>query len=127
MVRLSDVATVEYGAENDDVRVAFNGQEGTFLGIMMSPDANALDTSAAVREELPQIQSELPPGMTIELVYDGSDNIRGSIEEVFKTIAEAVHHRRAGDPALPRLVPLRAGADLHHPALARSASASCST
>ena len=90
MVRLSDVATIEYGAENDDVRVAFNGEEGTFLGIMMSPDANALDTSAAVREELPQIQSELPPGMTIELVYDGSDNIRGSIEEVFKTIAEAV-------------------------------------
>lgn len=90
MVRLSDVATVEYGAENDDVRVAFNGQEGTFLGIMMATGANALDTSTAVRKELPQIQSELPPGMTIELVYDGSDNIRASIEEVFKTIAEAV-------------------------------------
>ena len=90
LVRLSDVATVEYGAENDDIRVAFNGQEGTFLGIMMTPGANALDTSAAVREELPQIQSEMPPGMTIELVYDGSDNIRASIEEVFKTIAEAV-------------------------------------
>ena len=90
LVRLSDVATVEYGAENDDIRVAFNGQEGTFLGIMMTPGANALDTSIAVREELPQIQSEMPPGMTIELVYDGSDNIRASIEEVFKTIAEAV-------------------------------------
>jgi multidrug efflux pump len=90
IVRLSDVARVEYGAENDDVRVAFNGQEGTFLGIMMSPGANALDTSDAVRAELPQIQSEMPPGMTIELVYDGSDNIRASIEEVFKTIGEAV-------------------------------------
>ena len=55
-----------------------------------SPGANALDTSAAVRAELPQIQSELPPGMTIELVYDASDNIRASIDEVFKTIAEAV-------------------------------------
>ena len=43
-----------------------------------------------MRAELPQIQSELPPGMTIELVYDASDNISASIEEVFKTIAEAV-------------------------------------
>ena len=55
-----------------------------------SPGANALDTSAAVRAELPQIQSELPPGMKLELVYDASDNISASIEEVFKTIAEAV-------------------------------------
>jgi multidrug efflux pump len=90
IVRLSDVASVEYGAENDDVRVAFNGQEGTFLGIFASPGANALDTSDAVRAELPQIQNDMPPGMTIELVYDGSDNIRASIEEVFKTIGEAV-------------------------------------
>ena len=85
-----DVASVAYGAENDDVRVTFNGEEGTFLGVFTAPGANALDTSTAVRAELPQIQSELPPGMTIELVYDASDNIRGSIEEVFKTISEAV-------------------------------------
>jgi multidrug efflux pump len=90
IVRLSDVASVEYGAENDDVRVTFNGQEGTFLGVFSAPGANALDTSTAVRAELPQIQTELPPGMTIELVYDASDNIRASIEEVFKTISEAV-------------------------------------
>lgn len=90
IVRLSDVARAEYGPENTDVRVAFNGQEGTFLGVFTTPDANALDTSAAVRAELPKIQHDLPPGMTIELVYDASDNIRGSIREVFKTIAEAV-------------------------------------
>jgi multidrug efflux pump len=90
IVRLRDVADVEYGAENDDVRVTFNDQQGTFLGVFASPGANALDTSAAVRNELPQIQSELPPGMEIELVYDATDNIRASIEEVFKTIAEAV-------------------------------------
>ena len=40
--------------------------------------------------DLPQIQSELPPGMELELVYDATDNISASIEEVFKTIAEAV-------------------------------------
>jgi multidrug efflux pump len=90
LVRLRDVATVEYGAENDDVRVNFNGQEGTFLGVFAATGANALDTSDALTAEMPEIQRELPPGMTIEIVYDATTNIRGSINEVFKTIAEAV-------------------------------------
>ena len=90
IVRLGDVASVEYGAKNDDVRVTFNGQEGTFLGILAAPGANALDTSAALKAELPVVQRELPPGMEIELVYDATRNISASITEVFKTIAEAV-------------------------------------
>ena len=90
IVRLRDVAVVEYGAENEDVRVTFNDQEGSFIGVFASPGANALDTSAAVKAELPTIQRELPPGMELELVYDATRNISASIEEVFKTIAEAV-------------------------------------
>ena len=90
IVRLRDVAKVEYGAKNNDVRVTFNNREGTFIGLSASPDANALDTSAAVKAELPTIQSELPPGMELDLVYDATRNISASIDEVFKTIAEAV-------------------------------------
>ncbi len=90
IVRLGDVAKVEYGAKNEDVRVAFNGQQGTFLGVLAAPDANALDTSAALKAALPQVQRNLPPGMEIELVYDATRNISESIKEVFKTIAEAV-------------------------------------
>lgn len=90
IVRLRDVANIEYGAKNDDVRVTFNGQEGTFLGVLAAPDANALNTSTALMDALPQVQRELPPGMEIELVYDATRNIRASITEVFKTIAEAV-------------------------------------
>ena len=90
IVRLGDVAAVEYGAKSNDVRVSFNEQEGTFLGVLAAPDANALDTSAALKAELPQIQRDLPPGMDIELVYDATRNISASITEVFKTIAEAV-------------------------------------
>ena len=40
--------------------------------------------------KLPQIKDTLPKGMTIELVYDATETISASIEEVFKTIAEAV-------------------------------------
>ncbi len=90
IVRLSDVARVEYGAKSDEVRVTFNDREGTFIGVFASPGANPLDTSAAVKAQLPAIQRELPPGMELELVYDATRAISASIEEVFKTIAEAV-------------------------------------
>ncbi|MFU0506607.1 efflux RND transporter permease subunit [Pseudaminobacter sp. NGMCC 1.201702] len=90
VVRLRDVAEVELGAESTDTVVNFNGEPGTFIGIFPTPSANPLDTAAAVIDELPAIQASLPEGMTITMVYDATETISASIEEVFKTIAEAV-------------------------------------
>jgi len=90
VVRLSDVATVELGAESNDTIVNFNGQPGTFIGVFPTPSANPLDTASAVLEELPAIQASLPSGMTMTLMYDSTEAISASIEEVFTTIAEAV-------------------------------------
>ncbi|MET0598933.1 MAG: efflux RND transporter permease subunit [Mesorhizobium sp.] len=90
VVRLRDVARVELAAESDDTIVNFNGQPGIFIGIFPTPAANPLDTAAAVVDELPTIQSSLPEGMTITMVYDATEQISASIEEVFKTIGEAV-------------------------------------
>ena len=90
VVRLRDVAEVELAAENDDMVVTFNGTPGTFIGVFPTPSANPLDTAAAVLDELPAIQASLPDGMTITMMYDATESISASIEEVFKTIAEAV-------------------------------------
>ncbi|MER9950141.1 efflux RND transporter permease subunit [Mesorhizobium sp. M0047] len=90
VVRLRDVARVELGAENTDTRVSFNGKPGTFLAIFPTPAANPLTTAAALTKLVPEIQETLPKGMTIEVVYDATEQISASIEEVFKTIAEAV-------------------------------------
>ena len=90
VVRLRDVARVELAAKSTDTRVNFNGRPGTFIGIFPTPAANPLTTAAAVIEELPSIQASLPEGMKIELVYDSTETISASIEEVFKTIGEAV-------------------------------------
>ncbi|WP_309084974.1 efflux RND transporter permease subunit [Chelativorans sp.] len=90
VVRLRDVADVELAAESTDTIVTFDGNPGTFIGIFPTPAANPLDTSAAVLAEMPAIQATLPEGMTMEMVYDATDSISASIEEVFKTIAEAV-------------------------------------
>ncbi|WP_137930736.1 efflux RND transporter permease subunit [Mesorhizobium comanense] len=90
VVRLRDVARIELGAENTDTRVSFNGKPGTFLAIFPTPAANPLTTAAALTKLVPQIQETLPKGMTIEVVYDATGQISASIDEVFKTIAEAV-------------------------------------
>lgn len=90
VVRLRDVARVELGAENTDTRVSFNGKPGTFLAIFPTPAANPLTTAAALTKLVPQIQETLPKGMTIEVVYDATGQISASIEEVFKTIGEAI-------------------------------------
>ncbi len=90
VVRLRDVARVELAAESTDTIVQFNGEPGTFIGIFPTPAANPLNTAGAVIDELPTIQASLPDGMTMTLVYDATEQIGASIEEVFKTIAEAV-------------------------------------
>ncbi|MBB5752375.1 efflux RND transporter permease subunit [Prosthecomicrobium pneumaticum] len=89
VVRLRDVAKIELGAASTDSEVRFNGEEGVFLGIFQTPSANPLDVAAGVREELPAIQASLPSDMTIDLVYDSTEAISASIEEVIMTIGEA--------------------------------------
>lgn len=90
IVRLRDVAKVELAAASTDTIVSFNGSAGTFLGVFPTPAANPIDMANAVRKELPSIQNSLPEGMTIVLVYDATEQISSSIDEVFTTIAEAV-------------------------------------
>ncbi len=89
VVRLHDVAKIELAAASSDVRVRFNGQDGIFLGIMGTPEANPIDVAAGARKELASIQKDLPEGMQISLLYDSTDAISSSITEVVKTIGEA--------------------------------------
>lgn len=89
VVRLGDVARVELAAESDDMIVDFNGEAGTFIGVFPTPAANPLDMAEAVREALPGIRDTLPEGMEMSLLYDATEQISASIEEVLRTILEA--------------------------------------
>lgn len=90
VVRLRDVAEIELASDEPEAVVTFNSNPGTFIGVFPTPAANPLDTAAAVVAELPAINAALPQGMSIELVYDSTETISASIDEVFKTIVEAV-------------------------------------
>ena len=89
-VRLRDVARIELASGARDAIVTFAGEPGTFIGIIPAPGENQLDVAENVLNALPALRDTLPEGMTITLVYDSTETIAASIEEVFKTIAEAV-------------------------------------
>jgi multidrug efflux pump len=90
IVRLEDVANVTLGAEDYDFSVAFSGKQAVFVGIKVAPDANVLDVAQRVREAMPEIRSQLPGGLDGEIVYDGTEFVTASIDEVVKTLVEAL-------------------------------------
>ena len=90
VVRLQDVATVSLGSENYDFNVAFSGKRSVFIGIKVAPEANILDVAQRVREAFPAIQQQLPTGLTGQIVYDATAFINTSINEVVKTLVEAL-------------------------------------
>ena len=91
IVRLEDVADVELGSESYAASVTFNGQKATFMGIEVAPDANSLDVIAEVRKVLEdEIFPQMPEGLEGNIPYDGTEYIQDSIDEVVKTLVEAV-------------------------------------
>ncbi len=90
VVRLRDVSRVELGAQDDTVKVSFQGRSGVFIGVFPTPSANPLDTSNGIHRILPLIDAELPAGMNSLVLFDSTVFIRASINEVFYTIGEAV-------------------------------------
>ena len=90
LVHLDQVATVTLGSEDYNTNVAFSGKQSVFIGIQVAPQANLLDVVDRVRKLLPGIQKQLPVGMTGQIVYDSTQFITSSIDEVVKTLFEAL-------------------------------------
>jgi multidrug efflux pump len=90
VVRLGEIADVVLGAQNYEQDVRFNGETATFMGIWVLPTANSLDVIKHVRAELPEIQSQLPPGMKLGIPYDSTEYIQDAINEVLRTLTETL-------------------------------------
>jgi multidrug efflux pump len=90
IVRLQDVAVVTLGAENYDLNVAFSGKRSVFIGIKVAPQANILTVAKRVHTAFPDLQSQLPTGVSGEIVYDSTEFINTSISEVVKTLVESL-------------------------------------
>jgi len=87
---LKDVARIELGAQSYNASSALNGQTGVAILVFLQSGANALDTASAIKDKLNELQESFPEGMTYAIPYDTSDFVSSTIDEVFKTFAEAL-------------------------------------
>ncbi len=90
VVRLEDVANVTLGSEDYETAVGFDGKQAVYIGIQVAPAANLLEVIKRVRDVFPAIQAQLPQGLDGRIVYDSTKFVNSSIDEVVKTIVEAL-------------------------------------
>ncbi len=89
-VRLGDVARVELGTADVRRESRYNGTTAISVGIVKTAVANPLDVARAVNGLLPRLNAELPEGTSMSVGFDQTVFIDRSIENVFKTILEAI-------------------------------------
>ena len=90
VVRVRDVGRTELGTELADIRMFYNGNPASGLAIRQEAGANALDTADAVKAKMAELSRYFPPGMKVIYPFDTTPFIRVAIDEVFKTLIEAI-------------------------------------
>jgi len=90
LVRLQDIATVDLGAQNTNSSVMMSGQQAVFIGIQATPTGNPLTIVRDIRALQPTIERGLPPTVKMNIVYDATKFIQSSINEVIRTLVEAL-------------------------------------
>ncbi|MRW91477.1 efflux RND transporter permease subunit [Duganella sp. FT80W] len=90
VVTLGDVARVELGSASYDITTNYNGKPAAGMGIKMATGANALSVAKEVKAKLAELQPYFPNKMKAVIGYDTTPFVRISIEEVVKTLVEAI-------------------------------------
>src|SRR5690606_12864188 len=86
VVRLGELATIREGFEETTQVARYNGEPAISISIQKRSDANTVATAAAVLRELDRIRAELPPGMSLTVVRDGSEFINDAIKDVLSNL-----------------------------------------
>jgi multidrug efflux pump len=89
-VRLKDVAVCKIGTENYDIQSFDNGKPVGAMAIRLAAGANALETASSIKAKMAELSKYFPPGVKVVYPYDTTPFVKISIEEVVKTLFEAV-------------------------------------
>lgn len=90
IIRLRDVARVSLEASSYNTESGINGENAAVLGIYMLPGANAMEVAKRVKEAMKEISHNFPEGLGFEIPFDMTTYISQSINEVYKTLFEAL-------------------------------------
>ncbi|WP_275788709.1 efflux RND transporter permease subunit [Pararhizobium gei] len=89
LVQLQDVARIELGAKDYVTNSYLNGKAAVAMGIFSRPGTNALDAAEEIKATMETLKKDFPPGLEYTIVYNPTEFISESINEVYKTILEA--------------------------------------
>ncbi|MYM82314.1 efflux RND transporter permease subunit [Duganella sp. FT50W] len=89
-VHLRDVARLELGRETYNIVARYNGKPASGVAIKLATGANALDTANLVKAKVAELEKRFPHGMKAVVAFDTTPFVKLSIEEVVKTLVEAV-------------------------------------
>ena len=90
IVRVKDVGRAELGTEFYDMQAYYNGKPSAILAVRQAAGANALDTADAIRAKMNEMSEFFPAGMRVVYPYDTTPFVKVAIEEVVKTLLEAI-------------------------------------
>ncbi len=90
VVRIRDVARVELGAEQYEQSATLDGKPSVALSVYQLPGSNALQTAQGVVDKMEDLKKRFPEGLDYQIVYNTTPFIRESVQEVFKTLRDAV-------------------------------------
>ncbi len=90
VTRLRDIARIEMGANDYNIRNYLDGEPTVTVGIFQLPGSNAIETRDAIGKAMEEMARQFPPGMEYRIHFDTTEFIRESIREVLKTLVEAM-------------------------------------
>ena len=90
LIRLSDIAEVKLGTEEERYEVRANGEPAIGLGVIKQSKANELEISNGIRAKLEDVKNNLPKQIELFIAYDKSRFVDASIKEVFKALSIAM-------------------------------------
>ena len=90
IVRLSDVARVELGAEEPDWIAKFSDREAVYLGVWPLPGSNEIEVAHRLEAEMARIRPTLPKDIEMELAYDATVFMQDALKEISKTLTETM-------------------------------------
>ena len=90
IVRLSDVARVELGAEEAEFVAKHNSREGVYLGVWPLVGSNEIEVAHRLRDEMERIRPTLPADVNMRLVYDATTFMEDALTEITKTLGETI-------------------------------------
>jgi hydrophobic/amphiphilic exporter-1 (mainly G- bacteria), HAE1 family len=90
IIRVRDIGRVELGSQDYTINAYLNNKNAVAIGIFQRPGSNALATADAIKAEMERLSAGFPSGLAYSIVYNPTEFISESVNEVIKTLIEAI-------------------------------------